>query len=88
MLYFVYTLEVTVQVGIQKWGNSLGLRIPAKLASKLRLVPGTSVEIMVEGDHLLVVPRHHELDKLLALVTPENIHNEQFDDGAMGKETW
>ena len=34
---------------VQKWGNSLAVRIPRVLAEETRLCPGASVEIRVAG---------------------------------------
>ena len=66
---------------VQKWGNSLGLRIPAAIAAELRIKRGTPVKLQVE-DGVLVVrvekPRRRRrsrfnLDEMLSRVTPENL---------------
>jgi antitoxin MazE len=77
-----------VQGNIQKWGNSLGLRIPAQLGKQLNLKPGSTVEIISEGDHLVIKLKRDELDKLLAQITPENRHHEEYDDSECGQEAW
>lgn len=41
---------------IQKWGNSLGIRIPKHLAQQARLHEGTRVEIVAERNRIVVHP--------------------------------
>lgn len=74
---------------IQKWGNSLAVRIPVQYSRHLHLEPGTTVEISVENDHLLIRPQKDTLDQLLSQITPENVHGEVFeDDDPKGAEIW
>jgi len=56
-----------MQTKIQKWGNSLGLRIPKALAEELLVEEGTAVEISVSEQGLLVRPagKRYELAELL-----------------------
>jgi antitoxin MazE len=64
---------------IQKWGNSLALRIPWRLAAKLRLEPNSAVEIRQEGGRLILIPVQapgYTLDELLAQIQPDNLHAE------------
>lgn len=71
---------------IQKWGNSLGIRIPSYMAKDLSLENGSSVEILEEDSRIIIKPkRETKLDDILDLITDENIHSEQFDVAA-GKE--
>lgn len=65
---------------VQKWGNSLGLRIPAAIASQLRIKRGTPVTLQLEDDSLIVrvarpkrKRRRHNLTKLLGQITPRNL---------------
>ena len=75
-----------MQATIQKWGNSLGVRIPSLIAKELELKSGSSVEIR-EEDHRIIIQASPKktLRKILELVTEENIHSEQFGLSA-GKE--
>jgi antitoxin MazE len=76
---------------IQKWGNSLALRIPQAVAREIGLDKDSSVEIALADGKLVVAPvvkRKLTLAKLLAQVTDENIHRE-IDFGApVGREIW
>ncbi len=76
---------------VQKWGNSLALRIPQSFAAEVRLTEGTAVELsLVEGKLLVqpIAPSPLSLDELLQGVTDENIHGEWDTGSAIGKEVW
>ncbi|WP_257125373.1 AbrB/MazE/SpoVT family DNA-binding domain-containing protein [Bhargavaea cecembensis] len=73
---------------IQKWGNSLGLRIPAALAQQINLTEGTEVTLTIESNQaLLVKPIETEptLEELLAMITPDNRH-EELELAVVGNE--
>lgn len=73
---------------VQKWGNSLGIRIPSVYAKEFNLKNGSTVEIREENGAIIIVPRKQELEDLLSGVTAENLH-EPIDTGApAGTEEW
>ena len=61
---------------IQKWGNSLALRIPLAVAKQIHVQEGDPVTLKVSAAGLTVkpAPKRLSLDDLLAQVTPENLH--------------
>ena len=76
---------------IQKWGNSLALRIPKAFAEEAGLDSETSVEIRVVDGQIHIIPvkeTRYELDALLADVTADNLHDEVETGNAMGNEVW
>lgn len=76
---------------VQKWGNSLGLRIPKSFAQEASVEEGSSVDLSVSNGQLVVrpVPRDkYELQELLAGVTKENLHAEVATGEAQGREAW
>lgn len=73
---------------VQKWGNSLGVRIPKSLALKVGLVEGSEVDLDVEDGHLVIKPKSAKLDELLSQVTPENLHKEVATGEPQGRESW
>jgi antitoxin MazE len=76
---------------VQKWGNSLALRIPKTFASEARLENDTEVEMaFIDGQIVIkpVRPSVWTLEQLLAGVTRDNIHHEIDVSGPVGKETW
>jgi antitoxin MazE len=73
---------------IQKWGNSLGLRIPSEVVKKMGLKSGDEVSCDLEGDTIVIhiqKPKY-SLDKLLDGVTEENSHEETDTGEALGNE--
>lgn len=73
---------------VQKWGNSLGIRIPKSLAIKVGLEEGSEVDLDVENGHLVIKPKSGTLDELLAQVTPDNLHQEISTGKPQGRESW
>jgi antitoxin MazE len=76
---------------VQKWGNSLALRIPKSFASEVGLQSQSSVEMSMEEGKLVIAPVANPpltLKQLLAKVTPENIHHEIGTGTAIGNEVW
>ena len=76
---------------IQKWGNSLALRIPKSFAAETHLEQGTLVEMSRHNGKLLVTPLTPSaitLEELLKHVTPQNLHHEIDTGPAVGGEVW
>jgi antitoxin MazE len=80
-----------VQSKIQRWGNSLGMRIPKVLAEQAGVEAGSEVDLSVEDGDLIVrparLPRYH-LKDLLRGITAENVHEEVETGEALGREVW
>lgn len=78
-----------MQAVVQKWGNSLGLRIPAAVAERKRLTAGSKVELVEEEDHIVIQPEPEPtLESLLAQVKPENRPDLANWGPSRGKEVW
>jgi antitoxin MazE len=80
-----------MQSRVQKWGNSLALRIPKSFATEIGLADDTPVEISLVEGKLVIAPlpvQSYSLEELLARITPENIHREQDTGAAEGNEVW
>ncbi len=77
-------------MAIQKWGNSLALRIPRAFAKETSLAEGTAIDLAVSRGRLVVTPRKrkYQLAELLKDIKPSQLHDEQFTDAAVGKEIW
>ncbi len=75
---------------VQRWGNSLAIRIPKAFAEEIQLAEDSDVEISLDGDRIIVAPakRKWKLDELLAQVTPSNKHAEVEWGDRRGKEIW
>jgi antitoxin MazE len=80
-----------VQTKIQKWGNSLAVRIPKPFVKEAHLASGTSVDLSVDDGKIIIDPRsepEYRLEDLLKGVTPRNLHAEVVTGGAVGREVW
>ena len=73
---------------IQKWGNSLALRIPLAVAKQIHVKEGDPVTLKVSSAGLTVKPspKRPNLDDLLAQVTPENLHSATDWGADVGRE--
>ena len=80
-----------MQTKIQKWGNSLGLRIPKPLAEEAGVGEGSAVVLSIIHGGLVVKPayrRKYPLRQLLRRVTPKNRHDAVDTGGPVGREVW
>ena len=85
-IYFVY-----MEVQVQKWGNSLALRIPKAFAVETNVTEGSSVEITTEDGNIVLKPikkPRYSLDDLVGGITKENLHDETDWGKPVGNEVW
>ena len=76
---------------VQKWGNSLALRIPRSVARDSHLHQGSVVDIALIAGKIVVKPRrrqHYTLAQLLRGVTKRNRHAELDWGERVGQEVW
>ena len=75
---------------IQRWGNSLAVRIPKPFALQTELGENSEVDISLEGDRIVVSPvaKEWKLDDLLAGITSGNAHKEMSWGDRAGGEAW
>jgi antitoxin MazE len=74
---------------IQKWGNSLGIRIPMSILKDLSLKNGSIVEIKEKDDRIIIQPsKKNELEALMSGISDENLHTETDWGAAEGDEIW
>ena len=74
---------------VQKWGNSLALRIPKTYALEAKLENNSDVDIsMVEGQLVIrpIVTINSDLAHLLSGITEANLHNKCDTGEAVGNE--
>ncbi|MDP2952668.1 MAG: AbrB/MazE/SpoVT family DNA-binding domain-containing protein [Chloroflexota bacterium] len=80
-----------MQSRIQKWGNSLALRIPKSFAREIGLDRDMPVDLSLEDGRLVVTPITRPpmtLERLLEQITEDNIHREVDTGPAVGEEVW
>jgi antitoxin MazE len=76
---------------VQKWGNSLALRIPKSFAIEAGLDQDAEVDVALVEGKLIVTPLFtptFTLEQLLAGITDDNRHAELNTGPAIGNEAW
>ena len=73
---------------VQKWGNSLGFRIPSLWAKDNKVKNGSKIEVRDEKGKMVILPQKKTLDDMLDMVTAENIHSEISTGSSVGNEEW
>ena len=73
---------------ISTWGSSLAVRIPKPIAEQWGVREGSAIEIVPEGDNLVLRKQSYDLTSLLRQVTPDNLHQETDAGSAQGNEAW
>jgi antitoxin MazE len=87
----MYIRGGAVQTKIQRWGNSLGLRIPRSFAEEAGVAAGSEVDLSIQDGDLIVKParrKTYRLKDLLRKVTAKNIHAEVETGASVGREAW
>jgi antitoxin MazE len=80
-----------VKTRVQKWGNSLAVRIPKAFAEEVGITDDTTIEMrLVKGGLVIepITPYLPTLADLLEQVTDENLHGEWDTGPAQGRESW
>ena len=77
-----------MQTVVQKWGNSLGVRIPNLYVKEFKLQNGSAVDIVEEDGRLIIKPGKLSLEALLSQITPENMHDAIETGVSVGREDW
>jgi antitoxin MazE len=75
---------------VQKWGNSLAVRIPRSFAADVRVESGSLVDIsLVRGGLMVRAARPSPgLADLLKGISRGNLHAEVESGGPKGREAW
>lgn len=74
---------------VQKWGNSLGVRIPNLIIRELSLKNGSVVDINDNGNEIVIKPvQKNRLSEMLNEINEQNIHGEIDWGRPVGKEVW
>lgn len=76
---------------IQKWGNSLGVRLPNLFIKELKLEENVAVEIKIEKKKIVISPviiEDYNLEELLSRVSESNVHSEIQTGDSQGNEAW
>ena len=74
---------------VQKWGNSLAIRIPKPIAKDSNIDTGSVVELQLAEGSVVITPvkgPEYSLQELVAAITDENRHGEINTGDAVGRE--
>lgn len=80
-----------MRTSVQRWGNSLAIRIPKSFAAELHLDQDSEVDLTLVNGQLAVIPvpaPAFTLNELLEGVTEQNMHHEINTGDAVGQEAW
>jgi antitoxin MazE len=80
-----------MHVRVQKWGNSLAVRIPKPLAKDAEVTEGTVLNLAVFDGKVVATPVEQKklsLRELLAKVNKKNLHEEVDFGRPAGREIW
>jgi antitoxin MazE len=79
-----------VRTRVQKWGNSLAVRIPKPFAEGAGLRSSSEVEVSLENGEIRLSPvrPRWKLRQLLSGITKKNLHGEVDSGPAVGREAW
>jgi len=78
-------------VKMQKWGNSLALRIPSSMAKQLGIQQNSFVNIEEKGEKIILEPvkkPKYNFQDLVKEIHENNLHEEQSFGEPVGKEIW
>ncbi len=75
---------------IQKWGNSLGVRLPKHIAEEKSLHERLGVSVVLKNDQIVIGPNEADLSlkHLPSQVSPKNLHSESEWFDSSGDELW
>ena len=75
---------------LKKWGNSLGLLLPAPVVRAIHLGAGTKVEIDVSEASIVIrkASGQSRIEEMCAAITDDNMHSETNWGSPQGNETW
>lgn len=80
-----------MEVQVQKWGNSLAIRIPKSFAIETHIANGSIINLSLADGKLIATPiykKKYSLTDLLQSVSENNIHEEIVTGDPAGKEIW
>ena len=87
----MYILVYTMVTKIQKWGNSLAVRLPKSVVTKLSIKQNHRVTVHHDRSRIVVTPikpTEITLEEIVEAITPQNRHGATDWGTSLGKEIW
>jgi len=76
---------------LQKWGNSLAVRIPKTVANDVALGEGEAVDLRIRNGEIVIAPiraKKYRLEELVGRISAKNRHSEIPTGKRLGREAW
>ena len=80
-----------MKITVQKWGNSLAVRIPKTIAQETKIERDSIVDLQIVKGKLVLTPAvktEYSLSELLRDINDDNLHSEVSTGEAIGTESW
>ena len=80
-----------MRIKIQKWGNSLALRIPKAFAFQSKIRQDEYVNLTLDKNKIIVEPvieKEYTLEELISGIKKSNLHREIDFGNKVGGEHW
>lgn len=81
--------KINMTTKIQKWGNSLVIRIPKSFAVTTQIHEGSEIKLSLEQEKIIVIKKEKQkytLNDLVSKINEHNIHKEISFGSPAGKE--
>lgn len=75
------------QTTIQRWGNSLAVRLPRAFIDELKVKQHSPITLTIINGQLMIEPEI-TLDSFVASMDPNNLHDETGWGEPQGVEVW
>lgn len=91
-MYILYVVgDDYVEIKLQKWGNSLGIRIPSNILKSLNLKTNDIVDIKEEDDKIIITKlekKSFSLKQRIKEYEGKNLSKDFEWDNPQGREIW
>ncbi len=80
-----------MKITVQKWGNSLAVRIPKTIAQETKIERNAIVDLQIVKGKLVLTPAsktEYSLSELLRDIEDDNLHSEVSTGEPIGTESW
>ena len=80
-----------MRIKIQKWGNSLALRIPKAFAFESNIRENEFVNLTFDAKKIIIEPdveKKYTLEELISGINKSNLHKEVDSGNKIGAENW
>ena len=87
----IQVINLSMTTKVQKWGNSLAVRLPKKVTEGVGLRQGSPVSIVYGDDSISIKPMlkpKETLEQLVRKINKKNRHSEIGWGKPVGKEIW